>query len=270
MTEIIHKELSYSVRGVLFDVYNQLGPMLPERFYQEAIAVGLEAEGIACQTEKQFDVQYLGVEVGRYYVDVWIDSGKLLLELKVAPEISSLHRAQAISYLKVTDADLAVVVNFGAASLEDERLPNRLRHKKDEFVWPETPPAISVPYPELVDRIVKVLHRVHFELGPGFLHQVYRRATMVELRQQEIGYRYIKQMPVYYHGTHLGIQETRLILVEGCILLATVAVREVEEAMKARLRARLRRQNVELGLLANFNGVRLDISLVRNEYNESK
>lgn len=270
MTEIIHKELSYSVRGVLFDVYNQLGPLLPERFYQEAIAIGLKAKGIVCQTEKQFNVQYLGVEVGRYYVDVWIEGGKLLLELKVAPEILPLHRAQAISYLKVTDADLAIVVNFGAASLEDERLPNRLRHKKDEFIWPETPPTIKVPYPELVDQIVKVLHRVHFELGPGFFHQVYRRATMIELRQQEIGYRYLKQMPVYYHGTHLGIHETRLILVEGCILLATVAVREVDEAMKTNLRARLRRQNVELGLLANFNGVRLDISLVRNEYSELK
>ncbi len=52
MTKIIHKELSYTVRGVLFDVHNQLGSVLPEQFYQDAIAIGLEAKGIACQTEK--------------------------------------------------------------------------------------------------------------------------------------------------------------------------------------------------------------------------
>jgi GxxExxY protein len=70
MAQIIHKELSYAVRGVLLDVYNQLGPVLPEKFYQEAIGVGLEAKGIACQTEKPFVVKYRGVEVGRYFVDV--------------------------------------------------------------------------------------------------------------------------------------------------------------------------------------------------------
>lgn len=73
MTEIIHKELSYKVRGTLFDVYNELGPMLPEKFYPEAIGISLDAKGVACETEKQFSVTYRGVEVGRYFVDVWIE-----------------------------------------------------------------------------------------------------------------------------------------------------------------------------------------------------
>ncbi|HIP73625.1 MAG TPA: GxxExxY protein, partial [Anaerolineae bacterium] len=66
----LHKDLSYAVRGVLFDVYNQLGPNLPETFYRDATAVGLEAANIRCQTEKQFNVYYHGVEVGRYSVDI--------------------------------------------------------------------------------------------------------------------------------------------------------------------------------------------------------
>lgn len=192
MAEIIHKELSYAVRGVLFDVHNQLGPLLPEKFYQEAVAIGLEAKGIICETEKQFPVQYCGVEVGRYFVDVWVEGGKLLLELKVAPEILPIHRAQAISYLKVTDADLA--------------------------------------------------------LGPGFLHQVYRRATMVELREKGIGFQYIKETPVFYQDIELGKHETRLILVEDNILVAAFAVRENAETLKARLRSQLRRQDKELGI----------------------
>ena len=106
MTQPIHKDLSYAVRGVLFDVYNKLGPLLPEKFYQEAVEFGLTKRGITCQREKEFEVYYRGQRVGLYYVDLWIEEGKIILELKVAPEITPLHRAQAISYLKVTDADL--------------------------------------------------------------------------------------------------------------------------------------------------------------------
>lgn len=268
MTKIIHKELSYTVRGILFDVHNQLGPMLPEKFYQEAIAIGLEGRGIACQTEKEFEVKYQGVQVGRYYVDVWIEGGKLLLELKVAPQILPIHRAQAISYLKVTDADLASVVNFGCWQLEDERLPNRLREKTAVSPQQTPQPNKTIPYPELTTQIIKSLYQVHHELGPGFFHHVYRRATMIELRQQEISFEYIKQVPVYYHNTLLGNQDSRLILVENCILLATVAVKEVDEAMKSQLRARLRCQNAELGILANFNSTKLDIHFIKKEYNE--
>ena len=263
MTEIIHKALSYAVRGVLFDVHNQLGTMLPEKFYQEAIAIGLEAKDIVCETEKQFQVTYRGVEVGRYFVDVWIEDGKILLELKVAPQIEPIHQAQAISYLKVTDADLAIVANFGVASLEDVRLPNWVREKTAVAYSPNPPPPIEVPFPKLTTEIINCLFRVHLALGPGFLHQVYRRATMVELREQSIGYEYIKEFPVIYQGVVLGKHETRLILVEDNILVTVFAAKENKEAFKNRLRMQLRQQGKELGILANFYGKKLDISLVR-------
>ncbi|MCP5098123.1 MAG: GxxExxY protein [Chloroflexi bacterium] len=267
MTKIIHKELSYTVRGVLFDVHNQLGSMLPEQFYQDAIAIGLEAKGIACQTEKAFEVLYQGVQVGRYFVDVWIEDGQLLLELKVVPQILPIHRAQAISYLKVTNADLAIVVNFGGSKLEDERLPNRLG-EQTAVSRPQTlQPNKTIPYPELTTQLIQSLYQVHHELGAGFFHHVYRRATMIELQQQEIGFDYIKQMPVYYRNTFLGNQDTRLILIENCILLATVAVKKVDEAMKAQLRMRMRHLNIDLAILANFNSTKLDINFVKKEFN---
>jgi hypothetical protein len=59
VTILLHKALSYEVRGVLFDVYNALGPLLPERFYQTAVVLGLEKKGTACQTEKQFAVRQI-------------------------------------------------------------------------------------------------------------------------------------------------------------------------------------------------------------------
>jgi GxxExxY protein len=263
MSKIIHKDLSYAVKGVLFHVHNALGPSLPERFYQAAVAIGLEAEGIQCEREKSFEVYYRDTRVGLYYVDVWIEGGKLLLELKVAPSITNMHRAQTLSYLKVTGADLGMIVNFGEKSLTDERLPNYLRDKKVAFEWHPPEGDETWLYPHLSQCLFEVLHRVHFELGPGFLHQVYRRATMVELRRQNLTYRYIKTLPVTYRGELLGRQPARLINVEEKVLLATFAVREINEGMLGRLRARLRLLGLRLGFLANFNRTTLQIVPVR-------
>ena len=262
MTKLIHADLTYTIRGILFDIHNQLGPMLPENIYQQAIVIGLEAEGIACQIEKPFEVFYRGGQVGLYYIDVWIEGGKLILELKVAPEIHSLHQAQAISYLKVTDADLAIVANFGAHQLETERLPNFLRDKSVVFDWQPRAGSEAIPYPELSNRVLEVCHRVHFELGPGFLHQVYRRATMIELEHQGLLYRYIKTMPLSYQGQSIGVHDVRLIAVDEKFLVATIAVRQIEPAMKQQLHARLKHLGFPWGLIINFHDTKLEIVTV--------
>ena len=263
MAKLIHPELSYRVRGVLLNVHNALGPGLKEEYYRDAIVLDMEEHGIACEAEKVFEVYYRDERVGLYIVDVWIEDGEILLELKVAPTIEPVHKAQAISYLKVTDADLAIVVNYGAASLDDERLPNFLRGKQPEFVWQPRPVAQGLLYPKLVNDIQCACHRVHFTLGPGFLHQVYRRATMIELRYSKLDYDYLKRLTVEYRGHLLGYQDVRLIVVEEKVLLATFALRETEEAMAEQLKAHLRRLDLKLGLLANFYGTRLTITPVR-------
>jgi len=263
MAKLIPPELSYQVRGVLLDVYNALGPMLQEADYQDAIALGLKDRGISCQLEKAFGVSFEGERVGLYYVDAWVAGGKILLELKVAPSIEPLHKAQAISYLKVSDADLAIVANYGGPSLEDQRLPNYLSDRHAEFTWECRPVAPGLLHADLVNAIQRACHRVHFTLGPGFLHQVYRRATLIELRRSGLDYDYVKRLPVEYRGHLLGHQDVRLILVEGKVLLATFALRQATDTLAEKLRAHLHKLNLNLGLLANFHGTRLAITIVR-------
>lgn len=264
--KLIHPELSYQVRGVLLDVYNSLGPMLKEQYYRDAILLGLEKRGIACSAEKSFEVYYRDERVGLYYVDVWIDGGKRLLEIKVASAIEPVHKAQALSYLKVTDAELAIVVNNGASSLEDQRLPNFLRDRRPVFVWQSQSVNEGLLHPDLVNGILRACHRVHFTLGPGFLHPVYRRASMIELRLSGHNYEYIKRLPVEYEGRLLGYQDVRLIRVEGKILLATFALRRKDGAGMAlaeQLKARLQHLGVKLGLLANFHDTEVVVTPVR-------
>ena len=169
MAKLIHPELSYQVRGVLLDVYNTLGPLLKESYYRDAIGIGLQQRGLACELEKGFEVFYQGERVGLYYVDALVEGGKILLELKVATRIAALHKAQAISYLKVTDADLAILANYGAASLEDHRLPNFLRDQPpQEFAWHPQRYSADLLYPDLLNAIHRACYVVHFTMGTDF------------------------------------------------------------------------------------------------------
>jgi GxxExxY protein len=67
MTKIIHKELSYVTHGALLRIFNTLGPMLPECFYQDATMLELTGLGIQCEKEKEFEVFYCDERVGHYY-----------------------------------------------------------------------------------------------------------------------------------------------------------------------------------------------------------
>jgi GxxExxY protein len=259
MTQLIHKELTYVVRGVLFDIYNHLGPRLPEEFYQKAITFALREQGIICEPEKQFEVIYRNQSAGKYYVDHWLENGKLILEIKVAPNIRPIHQAQTISYLKLTNADLAIIANFGTQSLQDKRLPNFIRNKIVKFEWQPPPVNQNILYSELTDHILESLHQVHFTLGPGFIHRVYRQAVMIDLQYQGIGYEYIKKIQCYYKNYYIDEQKVQMIKIENKVLLGVFAVEMIDEVMLEVMKARMKRLKTKVGFLANFYGEQLKV-----------
>jgi len=264
MPQLIHEELTYTVRGVLFEVYNQLGPRLPEYFYQKAITYGLRKQNITCEPEKEFEVIYRNQSAGTYKVDHWLANGKLLLEIKVAPKIMPIHQAQTISYLKVTNADLAIIANFGAKPLQTQRLPNFIRERTAHFQWQRQPLTKDTLYPELTNRILEGLHRVHFTLGPGFIHRVYQRAVMIELQYQGICYEQINKIPFYYNNYYIDVQKVQMIKVENKVLLGVFAVKVIDDVMEIVMKARLERFGVKLGFMANFYGEKLKVVRVFN------
>jgi GxxExxY protein len=261
-TKLLHAELSYAIRGVLLDVHNALGPGLPEQFYDDAAGIGYQEAGIACERQKIFDIFYRNVLIGRHIPDATFND-QVILDYKVAPAITPLHKAQVLSYLKVTDADLGLVANFGEARLNVERLPNFLRERQPVFNWQPQPLPADILYPELSAALFECLYGIHFALGPGFVHRIYRRATMVELDHAGLNYRHVSELPITYHGHHLGVVPCQLIIVENKIAIAAVALQEAGEAEQMTLRARLRQLDLKLGLLANFYNTRLTIHPVR-------
>ena len=186
MTDLRHKDLVYRIRGVLFDVHNHLGNIYSEKTYENAIVVGLEYMGISAKPQEVFTVQYKGHEVGMYVPDILVDE-KVILELKNVPSLLPIHKAQVISYLKVTGKGLGLLANFGEERMNIQGIPNLLSSKP--VASRKDPPCLDhtdMLYPKLLYAIVGALFEVHTHLGPGFFHHGYRRSTMIELSSKDL------------------------------------------------------------------------------------
>ncbi len=263
MTELLHAELTYQLRGLGFRVHNELRGGHPEEVYEAALRIALENAHIPFQQQPVFHVSYRGRQVGEYRPDFVLADGKVLVELKATPEIEPLHRAQTIAYLAVTGAELGVVLNFGSERLQVERFPNLLERRQPEESYLSMPDSATMLHPEVVKATLDAMGYVHRTLGPGFLHQVYRRSAIVELQQRGIGHAYLKELPIRFDGHVIKMAPVRLLLVDNKLLLATVAMRAISVREMERMRWSTQSIGAHLGLIINFHGTQIDPHFVK-------
>lgn len=263
MTELLHADLTYKLRGIAYRIHNHLHGGHAERVYEEALAIALEAAAVPFRRQPVYCIEYSGKQVGEYRPDFALQDGKVLAELKATPEITALHKAQAISYLAVTGADLALIMNFGGASMAVERVPNFVRERQINAYSPQVLASSEVLFPALSLRVLDALGHVHRVVGPGFLHQVYRRATRIEFTRRQIEHVYIRELPIRYDGHLIQMQPTRLLHVDNKLLVAIVALREITATETERLKWAMNMTQSRLGLIANFHGTRLEPCFIR-------
>ena len=121
MTEILFKELSFAIIGAAMEVHRILGPGFLEAVYQAALEHELTLRGIPFEAQKRLAVTYKGRLVGDYVADIVVDS-QIILELKAISALTKALEAQAHNYLAATGLRLAILLNFGAKSLQQERV----------------------------------------------------------------------------------------------------------------------------------------------------
>ncbi|MBC7877787.1 MAG: GxxExxY protein [Anaerolineales bacterium] len=120
MTELLYKHLSFAIIGAAMEVHNVLGSGFLEAVYQAALEKELKLRGILFESKVKLPVSYKGELIGEYEADLVVD-GKIVVELKSISRFNSAHEAQAIHYLTATGLQLALIINFGAGSLEYRR-----------------------------------------------------------------------------------------------------------------------------------------------------
>ena len=118
---VVHRELSYRIVGCAQTVHRALGPGFPEGVYHRALCHELVRAGIPFETEKIVEVFYQRVLCGQFKPDLLVEE-KVIVELKALQELNGDHLAQAIAYLKATNLNLAILINFGRSSLQTKRV----------------------------------------------------------------------------------------------------------------------------------------------------
>ncbi len=112
-------ELSHQVIGLCIEIHRELGPGLLESAYEEALSFELRQAGLAFERQRDRPLAYKGVKLDCGYRLDFLVEHALILELKSVSEILPIHHAQLLTYLKLEQLALGLLVNFNSPILKD-------------------------------------------------------------------------------------------------------------------------------------------------------
>jgi GxxExxY protein len=122
MPELFFKEESYRIIGICMKIHSVLGMGLKEINYKDAMEMDFVEENINYEREKRYAVKYKEKVLRNPYVADFIIDNAIIVEVKSVPAILDTHKAQALSYLAVSNLKLALLINFGERSLTYKRI----------------------------------------------------------------------------------------------------------------------------------------------------
>ena len=107
-----HRALTEKIIGIFYDVYNELGHGFIESVYEKALEFALSQNGISVQRQIDIAVWFRGKSVGQFSADMLVEEC-VLLELKACRALDSAHEAQLLNYLRATEIEVGLLLNFG-------------------------------------------------------------------------------------------------------------------------------------------------------------
>jgi len=112
-------ELTGKVIGCAIEVHRNLGPGLLESTYERCLSFELLSNNIRHEVQRELPVDYKGIKLDcRYRVDLMVE-GKLIVEIKSVEKIIPIHEAQILTYMKLADISVGLLINFNVTRLKD-------------------------------------------------------------------------------------------------------------------------------------------------------
>ena len=123
-SKIIYKDESYAIVGACMKVHRALGPGFLEAVYEEVVEKEFIVQNIPYIRQVKLDLYYEGVQLKKYYRADFVCYDSIIVELKAVTQIPSVLYAQLQNYLKCTNMELGMLINFGTPSLTYKRIVN--------------------------------------------------------------------------------------------------------------------------------------------------
>lgn len=109
---MLHSEITGKILEAFYRVYNTLGYGFLENVYERAMLIELRKIGLFAERQKRIEVFYEGEQVGDYFADLVVNNC-VIIELKAAENLHQEHEFQLINYLKATEIEVGLLLNFG-------------------------------------------------------------------------------------------------------------------------------------------------------------
>ncbi len=113
-------ELTYEIRGAIFEVNKVLGHGFLERVYENALMIELPKRGLNAESQVPIKVNYKGEQVGEYFADIVVEK-QIIIEIKAIESLQKIHEAQLLNYLNATGYKVGLLVNFTFPKAEIKR-----------------------------------------------------------------------------------------------------------------------------------------------------
>jgi len=110
--DIKFKDITEKIIEIFYKVYNKLGYGFLEKVYENAMMIEFKKEGISAVSQSAIKVLYEGEVIGEYFADMLIDN-KVIVEIKAAKSLAVENETQLLNYLKATNIEVGLLLNFG-------------------------------------------------------------------------------------------------------------------------------------------------------------
>jgi GxxExxY protein len=114
-------DITYKINGAVFEVNSVLGPGFIEKVYENALMFELKNRGLKVENQVPITVKYKANVVGEYFADLLVED-KVIIELKTVENLDKAHEAQLLNYLKATDLQVGLLVNFKHRKADIKRM----------------------------------------------------------------------------------------------------------------------------------------------------
>jgi GxxExxY protein len=128
-----HTEITAIIIQCFYNVYNKLGYGFLEKVYENAMLIELKKQGLEAESQKQLKVFYDDLEVGNYFADLVVEDC-VIVELKATESIVEEHEAQLVNYLRATNIEVGLLLNFGKkAEFKRKAFSNNYKNQKNNL-----------------------------------------------------------------------------------------------------------------------------------------
>lgn len=121
---MLYEDLTGKILEACFEVSKELGTGFVESVYEKALIVALKQKNMKVERQVPLKVKFRGIIVGDFLADLVVED-KILIELKAVNALVNEHFSQLINYLKATEIEVGLIINFGKPKLEYRRFNNR-------------------------------------------------------------------------------------------------------------------------------------------------